>query len=243
MTLMLHVGAKPADYEDLRALTTPEPTSTHVPIPHFRVVDMLKHTLAFYGHEVISENYGLTEDSMRFFGLLSLKSTYGGYEDTVALRNSHDKKFPVGIGFGGRVFCCDNLSFIADHIIRRKHTANAKRDLPGLVGDLVEPLMLQREEQHRAFLRYQETPLSEVQANDAIMTMFRQGVINVQRIADVLDQWEHPAFLEWGERTAWRLFNATTYALSGRIVENSEATPRLHKIIDGVCMTRELADG
>ena len=60
---------------------------------------------------------------MRFFGLLSLKSGYGGYEDTVALRNSHDKKFPVGIGFGGRVFCCDNLSFIADHIIRRKFSS------------------------------------------------------------------------------------------------------------------------
>ena len=34
------------------------PTATHVPIPHFRVVDMLKHTLAFYGHEVTAEHYG-----------------------------------------------------------------------------------------------------------------------------------------------------------------------------------------
>lgn len=241
MTLMLHVGAKPADYNELRALETPLPTATHVPIPHFRVVDMLRHTLAFYGHEVTEENFGVTEDGMRFFGLLSLRSAYGGYEDTVALRNSHDKKFPVGIGFGGRVFCCDNLSFIADHIIRRKHTANAKRDLPGLIGELVEPLTLQRERQHKAFLRYMETPLNETQANDAVMTLFRRGVINVQRIADVIDQWEHPAFLEWGERTAWRLFNATTYALAGRIVENSDLTPRLHTIIDGVCEVRELA--
>ncbi len=243
MTLMLHVGAQATDYDGLRALTTPLPTATHVPIPHFRVVDMLKHTLAFYGHEVTDENYGVTEDGMRFFGLLSLKSSYGGYEDTVALRNSHDKKFPVGIGFGGRVFCCDNLSFIADHIIRRKHTSNAKRDLPGLVGELVEPLALQREAQHRAFLTYQDTPLSEAEANDAIMTMFRQNVINVQRIAEVLDQWEHPTYLEWGDRTAWRLFNAATYALNGRVVENSEATPKLHKIIDGVCARQETVDG
>ena len=243
MTLMLHVGAQPTNYDGLHALTTPPPTATHVPIPHFRVVDMLKHTLAFYGHEVTDENYGVTEDGMRFFGLLSLKSSYGGYEDTVALRNSHDKKFPVGIGFGGRVFCCDNLSFIADHVIRRKHTANAKRDLPGLVGELVEPLTLQREAQHRAFLHYQDTPLGEEQANDAIMSMFRQGVINVQRIADVLDQWERPAYLEWGDRTAWRLFNAATYVLIGKVVENSELTPRLHQIIDAVCSRRENYDG
>jgi hypothetical protein len=242
MTLMLHAGAKDADYETLRLLDTPLPTATHVPIPHFRVVDMLKHTLAFYGHEVTDEHYGVTHDAMRFFGLLSLRSNYGGYEDTVAVRNSHDKKFPVGIGFGGRVFCCDNLSFIADHIIRRKHTANAKRDLPALVGELVEPLAIQRERQHTTFLRYQRTALSETQANDAIMTMFRHGVINVQRIADVIEQWESPAYLEWGDRTAWRLFNATTYALSGRILESADLTPRLHAIIDAKCVASGGAD-
>ena len=242
MTLLLHAGASDADYDTLRVLATPPATATHVPIPHFRVVDMLRHTLAFYGHEVTEEHYGVTEDGMRFFGLLSLRSTYGGYEDTVAVRNSHDKKFPVGIGFGGRVFCCDNLSFIADHIIRRKHTANAKRDLPALISELVEPLALQRERQHRTFLLYQDTPLSEAQANDAIMTMFRTGVINVQRIADVVEQWEYPAFLEWGDRTAWRLFNATTFVLAGRLVEHSDLTPRLHNVIDGVCVRREAAD-
>ncbi|MBN9360701.1 MULTISPECIES: DUF932 domain-containing protein [unclassified Devosia] len=242
MKLMLHAGAGPIDYDGLHALITPEATATHVPIPHFRVVDMLKHTLAFYGHEVTAEHFGVTPDGSRFFGLLSLRSTYGGYEDTVALRNSHDKSFPVGIGFGGRVFCCDNLSFIADHVIRRKHTANAKRDLPGLVGELVEPLALQRERQHQTFLRYQMTELSEAQANDAIMTLFRQGVINVQRIADVLEQWDYPKYLEWGGRTAWRLFNATTFALIGKVVENADLTPRLHRVIDGVCDAREAVD-
>src|SRR5438309_2070191 len=159
MTLMLHKGAEEVPYETLRLAATPTATETHVPIPHFRLVDMLRHTLSFYGHDITEEHHGLTKDALRYFGLLSLKSTYGGYEDTVALRNSHDKKFPIGIGFGGRVFCCDNLSFIADHVIRRKHTANAKRDLPGLVGELVEPLMLQREQQFKTFERYKQTAL------------------------------------------------------------------------------------
>ncbi len=149
--LMLHAGAEEVPFEQIRALETPEATRSHVPIPHYRLVEMLKHTLSFYGHEVTEEHHGVTENGMRYLGLLSLRSTYGGYEDTVALRNSHDKKFPVGIGFGGRVFCCDNLSFFADHVIRRKHTVNAKRDLPGLVGELVEPLADEREAQHRTF--------------------------------------------------------------------------------------------
>ena len=58
---------------------------------------------------------------------------------------------------------------------------------------------------------------------------------SLQRIAELVEEWEHPAYLEWGERTAWRLFNVTTHVLAGRLVENSDLTPRLHTIIDGVC--------
>ena len=73
-----------------------------------------------------------------------------------------------------------------------------------------------------------------LEADHAIMSMYREGVINVQRIAEVEEQWERPTF-DWGDRTAWRLFNAATYALTGRVVDNTDATPKLHKIIDGVC--------
>ena len=237
MTLMLHAGAEPVDYDALRALETPQATPSHVPIPHYRVVDMLRHTLGFYGHEITEEHHGVTEDGMRYFGLLSLRSTYGGYEDTVGVRNSHDKKFPVGIAFGSRVFVCDNLAFIAEHVIKRKHTANAKRDLPGLVGELVEPLADQRRAQQLTFDRYKGTMLDDQRADHAILTMYRQGIINVQRIADVVKEWEEPSFPDLEYRNAWRLFNAATYALIGRVSENPRVTSDLHKVIDGVCET------
>jgi hypothetical protein len=153
------------------------------------------------------------------------------YEDTVGLRNSHDKRFSIGVGFGSRVFVCDNLSFIADHVIRRKHTANAKRELPGLVMELIEPLALQREAQHQKLLAYQGSALSERSADHAIMSMYREGVINLTRIADVESAWQNPPH-DWGDRTAWRLLNAATFALTGKVMENADVTPRLHKIID-----------
>ncbi len=78
MTLMLHCGAEELPYGHLRELETPPATPTHVPIPHFRLVDMLRHTLSFYDHEIIEEHHGVTEDGARYFGLLSLRSTYGG---------------------------------------------------------------------------------------------------------------------------------------------------------------------
>ena len=35
------------------------------------------------------------------------------------------------------------------------------------------------------------------------------------------------------DRSAWQLFNAATYAIKGRVTDYD--TPKLHKIIDGVC--------
>lgn len=234
--LVLHAGAEAINYDGLRALTTPEGTDTHVPIPHYRVVDLIAHSLAYYGHEVVEQHFGVTPDGMRFFGALTLRSPYTGYGDVVGLRNSHDKRFPIGIGFGSRVFVCDNMAFVAEHVVKRKHTANAKRDLPGLIGEIVEPLQLTREAQHKKLLTYQETELSEAAADHAIMSMYREGVINVTRIAEVEKQWQEPEH-DWGDKTAWRLFNAATFALTGKVLENPQATPKLHQIIDGVCET------
>jgi len=235
MTLMLHVNAKAVDYDVLRQLETPAATPTHVPIPHFRVVDLVKTAAGMYGHEIISEAHGVTEDGARYFGLLSLRSPYTGYEDTVGLRNSHDKSFPISVGFGSRVFVCDNLAFIADQSIKRRHTTNLKRDLPGLVGELIEPLAVYRETQARAFERYKHTLLTDERADHCIMSMFRQGIINVQRIPEVLHEWEEPSFPEFDERNAWRMLNAATYVLSGKVMEKPNATPQMFKVINGVC--------
>src|ERR1700729_1840163 len=237
MSLMLHRGAADIDYDGLRSLITPPATPTHVPLPHHELVQMMRYALPFYGHEIVAEHHGVTEDGARYFGLLSLRSTYGGYEDTVGLRNSHDKSFPIGVAFGSRVFVCDNLAFIADHVVKRRHTANLKRDLPGLVTETIEPLALHREAQAKTFERYKGALLTDQLADHAIMRLYREGVIGVQRIADVSEQWERPAHEEWGDRTAWRLFNATTYALAGRIVENAAATPKLHQILDLACQS------
>lgn len=60
MTLMLHTGGENIALADLRELPTPEATKSHVPIPHIDVVDMVKYSLGFYGHDIVDENYGIT---------------------------------------------------------------------------------------------------------------------------------------------------------------------------------------
>ena len=56
MTLMLHVNATEVAYDGLRQLETPPATQSHVPIPHFRVVDLVKSTVGMFGHEVVGEH-------------------------------------------------------------------------------------------------------------------------------------------------------------------------------------------
>ena len=234
MTLMIHAGAQALAYDDLRAIETPEGTDTHVPIAHHEIVELVRYTLGFYGHEITEESHAVTPDGARYFGLFSLRSPYGDYTDTSGLRNSHDKSFPIGIAFGSRVFVCDNLAFIGDHVIRRKHTVKAKRELPGLVTEIVAPLQAQRIAQNQKLLAYQATPLDDTMADHAIMQLYRDDVINVQRIPHVLEQWERPTH-DWGDKTAWRLFNAATFALAGKVAETPDLTKRLHQVIDGTC--------
>lgn len=236
MSLMLHAGAAPATYDDLRAVVMPEATETHLPVPHHELVEIVRYTLGFYGHEITEEAHALTQEGQRYFGLFSLKSAYSEYTDTLGLRNSHDKSFPIGIAFGSRVFVCDNLAFVGDHVIKRKHTAKAKRELPGLVTEIVAPLQQQRIAQNQKLLAYQGTPLNDTQADHAILDMYRKDIIGVQRIADVVREWETPSH-DWGNKSAWRLFNAATFALAGKVAERPDLTKQLHQIIDGTCET------
>lgn len=234
--LMLHCGAKEVSYDAVRAIETPDATATHVPVPHHRIIDMARHTLAFYGHTVKEEHHAITEDGMRYFGIMMLSSVYGDYQDTVALRNSHDKKFPIGIGFGGHVFCCDNLSLWADHVIKRKHTAMAKRDLPMLISEIVEPLANAREKQNQVFARYVSTHITDRQADHAIMEMYRRDVFTTSKIGEVWKEFAEPTFKDFDERTAWRLFNAATFVLNGRVLGEPRNTQIVHEVIDGVCV-------
>jgi hypothetical protein len=240
MTLMLHSGANAVTYDDLRAVQTPEGTDSHVPVPHHEIVELVRYTLGFYGHDIVEENHAIMPDGQRYFGLMTLRSPYGEnskgeYGDVVGLRNSHDKSFPIGIAFGSRVFVCDNLALIGEHVIKRKHTVKAKRELPGLITEIVQPLQAQRIAQNTKLLGYQATAISDQLADHAIMNMRRRDIIGVQAIGHVLKAYEEPPH-DWGSKTAWRLFNAATFALAGKVAERPNLTKQLHEVIDGVVL-------
>ena len=163
--LNLHSGGELVEYDALRQMPTPAATATHVPLEHYRLIDLVRGTLSMYGHEIVEEHHAIDHDGLRYFGLMELRSPHTGYRDTLGLRNSHDKSAPIGIAFGSKVFVCSNMAFIGNHVIRRRHTVNAKRMLPGLLMEIIEPLAIQREPQAKKFERYRQTMLTDQAAD------------------------------------------------------------------------------
>jgi len=234
MSLILHAGAQAIDYDGLRSLVTPEPTATHYPLPHHELVNQVVFALNYLGHEVEEQSFGITPDAMRFYGVLKLKSQWDGYADIVGLANSHNRTVPISLGFGSTTFVCDNSAFVSETVCKRKHTQQARRQLPGIIMEMVEPLRDKRIAQNRQFDAYKGTRLTDEQADSLIMSMFRKGIINCNRIPEVLEQWENPT-CDYGPKTAYRLFNGTTWSLKPKVLDQPQLTQRLHALIDGVC--------
>lgn len=235
MELNLHSGGELIDFDGLRSLPMPEATATHHPIAHADVVSMVKYSLGYFGHEVVDEQHAIDKEGDRYFGLLALKSPYSEHTDLVGLRNSHDRTFPIGIAMGSQVFVCSNLAFHSEVVIKRKHTKNAKFALPSLVAEIIAPLRDKRIAQNNQFERYKALALQDDDADRLMMQMYRRGIINCSRIADVLEQWENPT-CDYGPKTAYRLFNGVTWTLKPKVLEQPQLTRDLHELIDGECV-------
>jgi hypothetical protein len=68
----------------------------------------------------------------------------------------------------------------------------ARRALPGLLADIVQPLQQARAEQHDRLTVYQRTPIADEMADHAVVEMLRRGIIGVKAIPRVLRQWTAP---------------------------------------------------
>jgi len=109
MTLLSYGGKLTRD--ELAQVPTPAGTATHKPIPHIEVVVKLVETLGFRQIGVVREEYAVSNDGMRMFGVMDLTTGFEGCRFALGLRNSHDKSFRLSCTAGVRVFVCQNLAF------------------------------------------------------------------------------------------------------------------------------------
>jgi len=73
-------------------------------------VEKLIEALSFRQIGVVREEYAVSSDGMKMFGVVDLSSGFDGCRFAIGLRNSHDKSFRLSCTVGLRVFVCENLA-------------------------------------------------------------------------------------------------------------------------------------
>jgi hypothetical protein len=99
---------------ELAQIPVPQATRTHRPVPHHEIVEALVETLSFRHIGVVNEEYAVSADGMKMFGVLDLETQLEGGRFSIGLRNSHDKSFRLSLTIGVRVFVCSNMVFSGD---------------------------------------------------------------------------------------------------------------------------------
>jgi len=199
---------------NLKDLPTPEPTTTHFPIPHWKFVDTLAESLYFRHLEIVGEEFAVSPDGMRFFGALTLNVEESGVRIALGLRNSHDKSFSLGLTVGHRVFVCDNLALFGDYApVMRKHTKNV--EIEALLAVAIDDMQRKFDPMRRQIEFFRGCDLSDSRAKLIIYEAFFGGQADLPKHlgAVVHENYFEPSYPDFESRTLWSLENAFTSAL------------------------------
>lgn len=208
---MLHAGAGRVSKEHLASIETPEATKTWKPIPHSTAVDLVLLEASRRGYTVYDEQYGLSANNQKMFGVLNIwhDSTDKEYVRSIGIRNSHDKSLAFGVSAGTRVLVCDNLSFSGNVVVKRKHNGNI---------DPIEAVAVAFNSLDDEFGRIDANIVrmkSQVINMDIAMALSvilaREGAINSCDIVPVINEYEKPSFPEFEPGNMWALHNAVTF--------------------------------
>ena len=197
-----------------RALVpTPLGTATHRPVPHAEIVEALVETLGFRHIGVVREEYAISKDGMKMFGVLDLDTGMHGCRFTIGVRNAHDKSMRLGLTVGYRVFVCENMAFSGDfQPVLAKHSKNFSLQNALSIG--VDQMQRNFEPLRRQVDTWRESQLSDVEVKLTIYRAFIESELQAPRHLDrrVHELYFHPQHEEFQSRTLWSLSNAFTSA-------------------------------
>jgi hypothetical protein len=201
------------DRQQLSLVPTPQGTATHKPVPHHEVVNALIETLGFRHIGVHKEEYAVSKDGMKMFGLMELETTFNGCRFAIGLRNSHDKSMRLAMTVGYRVFVCENMAFNGDfEPVLAKHSKHFSLQNSLAVG--VDMMQRNFEPMVKAVDRWRASQLSDVSAKLIIYQAFIESDLDVPKhlARPVHDAYFNPQHEDFQPRTMWSLSNSFTSA-------------------------------
>ena len=211
--LLAHCGSSKITREELKGIPTPPGSPTHQPIPHYEIVGALVETLSFRQISVVREEYAVSGDGMKMFGVLDLEITFDGCRFSIGVRNSNDKSMRLGLTVGYRVFVCDNMSFWGDFTpVLAKHTKHLS--LVDILAVGVDRMQRNFEPMRKQVETWKGARLSDENAKLVIYKAFVEGELDVPKhlARRVHELYFNPHVEEFAPRTTWSLSNAFTSA-------------------------------
>jgi hypothetical protein len=211
--LLAHCDSEKLTREELAVIPVPESTATFQPIPHFALVSSLLETLSFRHISVVKDEYAVSKDGMKLFGVMDLETQIEGCRFSLGIRNANDKSMRLALTVGYRVFVCDNMAFHGDFTpVLAKHSKHFNLVDALAVGvDRMqrnfEPMRLQIE-------KWKELQLPETYAKLVIYRAFIEGDLDAPKhmARRVHELYFEPQYPEFAPRTMWSLSNAFTSA-------------------------------
>ena len=231
---------------ELATVPAPRPTATWYPVPHIDVADNTISALQDAGYTIKSERWTLAKSDQRLFGVVDLSlplarwdSPGKGASISLGIRSSFDKRLPLGIVAGSRVFVCSNLAFAGEISYKRKHTRHGLSDFRGQISEAIERLPAYQSAESARIESWMNYELSTEQADALTLALFESGTIGLRQFKPVMEELRNPTFDDFaGKLTVWSLFNRITTALrtraSQRAIEHAGETSQLIRQLDQV---------
>lgn len=211
--LLAHCGSSKITREELKLIPTPEASPTHQPIPHNQIVEALVEGLSFRHISAIREEYAVSNDGMKMFGVLDLETTFDGCRFSVGIRNANDKSMRLALTVGYRVLVCDNMAFHGDSTqVLAKHTK--RLSLVDVLSIGIDRIQRNFEPMKKQVEAWKATRIPDEIAKLVIYRAFVQGDLDVPKhlARRVHDLYFDPQVEEFAPRTTWSLSNAFTSA-------------------------------
>jgi Domain of unknown function (DUF932) len=223
--------------EELALVPTPLATDTHRPVPHHEIVQALVETLGFRHIGVVHDEYAVSPDGMKIFGVLDLETEMHGARFAIGLRNSHDKSMRLALTCGYRVFVCSNMAFSGDFTpVLAKHSKSFS--LVNAISVGVDRMQRNFEPMRKQVELWRQSELTDVTAKMIIYQAFIESELEVPRhlARRVHDLYFDPQFDEFKPRTLWSLSNAFTSALKDlEPIPQFKATAKLSGFLEQRC--------
>lgn len=237
-SLVLHKGSVPASYEELLSVRVPDSTKSYCPVPYGELVGKVREIMPRFGMKELGAQFALSPDGQRMFGLLKVETQTPDVERFLALgmRSSYDQSIAPALAGGEGVFICDNLAFSGEIRRTRKQTANVFQDLEELVWKTCRDIERRFQKLLIRSDAMKGIELTRKDVDHILLEAVRNRAIPMREVlpVDLEFRREDPLFDgQFGQNTAWRLFNAFTERYKGRNPwQTMEESCRLNHVFD-----------